>query len=144
MYRMLTIPPICFLQQCLILRVSYTALKGCERMHLKFVRSSENRPITVKNISTHASLNHGFASHIVHVLYRDVLGIANIDVENKTVSFRIPEIDLAFCRGATPRGDEIFEFEWEKDGDTILFRHFVPDGYKIDIQNETRYNISRN
>ena len=94
-----------------------------------------------ENISTHASLNHGFASHIVHVLYRDVLGIAGIDALNRTVSFRIPDIDLAFCRGATPVGDEIFEFEWEKEGDTILLRHFVPDGYKIDIQNDTNYNI---
>ncbi len=96
-----------------------------------------------ENISTHASLNHGFASHIVHVIYRDVLGITNIDVDNKSVSFRIPDIDLTFCKGSTPRGDDIFEFEWEKVGETIILRHSLPDGYNIDVSNDTNYNIIR-
>ena len=96
-----------------------------------------------EHISTGASLNHGFASHIVHVLYRDVLGITNIDIDNKTVSFRIPDIDLSFCKGSTPRGDDIFEFEWEKDGETVIFKHSVPDGFDIDIQNDTKYILKK-
>lgn len=96
-----------------------------------------------EHISTGASLNHGFASHIVHVLYRDVLGITNIDIDNKTVSFRIPDIDLSFCKGSTPRGDDIFEFEWEKDGETVIFKHSVPDGFDIDIQNDTKYKLKK-
>ena len=94
-----------------------------------------------ENISPHASLNHGFASHVVHVFYRDVLGVTDIDIMNKTVSFRISDIDLSFCKGSTPRGDDVFEFEWEKDGKTIVFKHNVPDGFDIDIQNDTNYNI---
>ncbi len=96
-----------------------------------------------ENITTHASLNHGFASHIVHVLYRDVLGINHIDIDNKDISFRIPDIDLSFCKGATPLGDEIIEFEWEKDGETVIVRHSVPNGFDIDIQNDTKYSIIR-
>ncbi len=94
-----------------------------------------------ENISTRASLNHGFASHIVHVLYRDVLGIAGIDAGNRTVSFRIPDIDLAFCRGATPLGDEIFEFGWIKDGENIVWKHSVPHGFEVNIQNDTNLNL---
>jgi len=36
---------------------------------------------------------------------------------------------------------DIFEFEWEKDGETVIFRHSVPYGFDIDIQNDTNYNI---
>ncbi|MCQ2144083.1 MAG: hypothetical protein MJY56_08475, partial [Bacteroidales bacterium] len=32
-----------------------------------------------ENMSTNASCNHGFASHIAHVMYRDGLGIASVD-----------------------------------------------------------------
>ncbi len=87
------------------------------------------------------SLNHGFAAHVVHSFYRDVLGITHIDLINKKIRFRIPDNDLSFCKGSTPRGDDIFEFEWEKDGETIIFRHSVPDGFDIDIQNDTRYKL---
>ena len=95
-----------------------------------------------ENISTRASLNHGFASHIVHVLYRDVLGVTGIDANNKTVNFRISDIDLTFCKGAIPLGDDIFEFEWKKEGESIVFRHSLPDGYNIDVGNDTNYNIT--
>ncbi len=76
---------------------------------------------------------------IVHVLCRDVSGITNTDIDNKTVSFRIPDIILSFCKGSTPRGNDIFESEWEKDGETVIFKHNVPDGFDIDIQNDTKY-----
>ena len=94
-----------------------------------------------ENITTHASLNHGFASHVVHLLYRDILGITDINIHNKTVSFLIPDNELSFCKGATPVGDEIVEFEWEKIGETVIWRHSVPAGFEIDIQNDTRYKL---
>ena len=33
-----------------------------------------------ENDGAYASCNHGFASHIVHTLYRDVLGVARVDM----------------------------------------------------------------
>lgn len=94
-----------------------------------------------EDILTTQNLNHGYTSHIVHVLYRDVLGITDIDINNKKVSFRIPDIDLSFCKGAIPLDDEIIEFEWKKEGETVIVKHNVPKGFGIDIQNDTKYNI---
>ena len=42
-----------------------------------------------ENDGAYASCNHGFASHIVHTLYRDVLGVARVDCPNKTVNLRL-------------------------------------------------------
>ena len=36
-----------------------------------------------ENVGAYASCNHGFASHIVHTLYRDVLGLYLVDVPHK-------------------------------------------------------------
>ena len=36
-----------------------------------------------ENTGAYASCNHGFASHIVHTLYRDVLGLYRVDTVNK-------------------------------------------------------------
>ncbi len=94
-----------------------------------------------ENITTHASLNHGFASHVVHILYRDVLGIADRDISNRKITFRIPAIDLSYCSGTIPIGDELIGFEWEKSDGVILVRYSVPEGYEYEILNETGYRI---
>jgi alpha-L-rhamnosidase len=94
-----------------------------------------------ENITTHASLNHGFASHVVHLLYRDVLGVVERDINNRKITFRIPEIDLSYCRGTIPIGDKLIGFEWEKSDGTILVRCSVPDGYEYVIVNESGYEL---
>ncbi|MCC5929889.1 MAG: hypothetical protein JJU28_11635 [Cyclobacteriaceae bacterium] len=94
-----------------------------------------------ENISTQASLNHGFASHINHVLYRDVLGIKTIDSRQNKVTLIIPDIDLAFCRGATPLGDEIFYWEWEKTSDAVKVNYQAARGYEVEILNETQLKL---
>ena len=43
-----------------------------------------------ENVHSQASCNHGFASYIAHVLYRDVLGISNIDYLDNKVTIRLP------------------------------------------------------
>jgi alpha-L-rhamnosidase len=90
-----------------------------------------------ENISTSASCNHGFASHIVHVLYRDVLGIAEVDSENKVVRFQIPDIELEFCKGQIPIGDSIITFEWQKSGKGIKYKYEIPAGYKLEMINNS-------
>jgi alpha-L-rhamnosidase len=96
-----------------------------------------------ENITTHASLNHGFASHVVHILYRDVLGVAERDINNRKITFRIPDIGLSHCSGKIPIGDEVIEFEWEKSDEVILVRYTVPEGYEYVIENETGRRLER-
>jgi len=95
-----------------------------------------------EDMLTSQNLNHGYTSHIVHVLYKDVLGITDIDINAKKISFRIPDIDLSFCKGAISLGDEIIEFEWNKEGETVMVKYSVPNCFEIDIQNDTKYNIN--
>jgi alpha-L-rhamnosidase len=47
-----------------------------------------------EHISTEASCNHGFASHVAVVYCRDVLGLKEIDYVNRTVRFEPPK-DIA-------------------------------------------------
>ncbi len=86
-----------------------------------------------ENISPAASCNHGFASHVVHVLYRDVLGIADVDQVNKIVRFQMSDVGLDFCKGQIPLGKELVKFEWKKTGDEIKYEYDVPEGYEVEI-----------
>jgi alpha-L-rhamnosidase len=90
-----------------------------------------------ENISPHASCNHGFASHVVHVLYRDLLGIADVDVEQNIIKLQFSNLDLTSCKGQVPVGDDIIKLEWEKSEKGIHYRVEHPDGFKVVIQNNS-------
>ena len=55
-----------------------------------------------ENISPTASCDHGFASHVVHMLYRNVLGLWNVDAVNKVVHVRLADVPLSSCEGRHP------------------------------------------
>ena len=65
---------------------------------------------------TNASCNHGFASHVAVVLYRDVLGVREIDARNRRVRVEPPaDINLDWCEGTIPVGKEKSVFvRWER------------------------------
>jgi alpha-L-rhamnosidase len=90
-----------------------------------------------ENTGDYASLNHGFASHICHTLYRDVLGVYAIDPVKKEVTLRFTELDLPKCSGTIPVGDEVISLEWELIGDTIAFTLDTPPGYTQNVINLT-------
>jgi alpha-L-rhamnosidase len=89
-----------------------------------------------ENISAEASCDHGFASHVVHVLYRDVLGIADINVQKKEVVLQFSDLQLESCKGQIPVGDGEVRMEWRREGKTIRYRCTVPDQYTIRIMNQ--------
>jgi alpha-L-rhamnosidase len=82
-----------------------------------------------------ASCNHGFASHTVHFLYRDVLGIFDIDIIRKKITLQFSDLDLESCNGQIPVGDEVIALEWKKKGNDIHYKVSAPEGYKVDIVN---------
>ncbi|MDR2470048.1 MAG: hypothetical protein LBD27_06165, partial [Tannerella sp.] len=59
-----------------------------------------------EHMQHNASCNHGFASYLGHVLYRDILGVSNIDYKAKTVTIRFTDILLDRCSGSIPVGKE--------------------------------------
>ena len=88
-----------------------------------------------EHMESSASCNHGFASYLGHVLYRDILGIANIDYLKKEVTVRFTDIDMAKCSGTLPVDDDTVELNWKRSGNKILYSLKVPLGYSVKIEN---------
>ena len=90
-----------------------------------------------ENVHSQASCNHGFASYIGHVLYRDVLGVSAIDYLNKEIVIRFADIDLDHCSGSIPVEEEVISLEWSRSGDEIRYQLQTPAGYKVKIDNRS-------
>lgn len=90
-----------------------------------------------EHMESSASCNHGFASYLGHVLYRDILGIANIDYLKKEVTVRFTDIDMAECSGALPIDDDTVELKWKRSGNKILYSLKVPQGYSVKVENQS-------
>ena len=84
-----------------------------------------------------ASCNHGFASHVAHVFYRDMLGVNRIDPVNKQIDVVFNDTDVKNCRGTIPVGAQIISMQWEKKGGKLTYKLSVPDGYKVNVMNHT-------
>jgi alpha-L-rhamnosidase len=79
----------------------------------------------------HWSCNHGFASHAVRVLNRDVLGLDRVDVVKKEVDLRFANLKLDWCEGSMPTPDGNVELRWRKDGSKLRYKIAVPAGYTV-------------
>ncbi|MEN6427971.1 MAG: hypothetical protein ABFE13_21675, partial [Phycisphaerales bacterium] len=88
-----------------------------------------------ENNGTEASCNHGFASHVAHTFYRDILGIREVDTQQKTVRLRIADVGLDWCEGKlmTPQGPVVVR--WWKDKGQTLCHVEVPAGYVLQTDN---------
>jgi alpha-L-rhamnosidase len=91
----------------------------------------------------HASCDHGFASHIVHTLNRDILGVYVIDAQKQVVQLRFGDVDLEWCEGRIPLGDGELRLRWEQDDETLRYRLSLPDGYRVQIENESGRELAR-
>ena len=90
-----------------------------------------------ENDGTQASCNHGFAAHIVHTLYRDVLGVAEISTQAKTVRLHFAELALVWCEGKMPLPDGILSLNWWTEGETLYYRANHPAGYTLTVENKS-------
>lgn len=81
---------------------------------------------------TRASCNHGFASHVAHVLFRDVLGIWDVDPAARVVTVRLADdLPMSRCEGAMPLGREAIRMKWWKRGKRRFYRLEVPAGWRV-------------
>ena len=91
-----------------------------------------------ENDGAYASCDHGFASHGgVHVLYRDVLGLQQVDTLNRNVQLRFTDSRLDWCEGSLPTADGPVELRWRKDGGKRLYQITVPTGYTVRTENRS-------
>lgn len=96
-----------------------------------------------ENMSAHASCNHGFASYLGHILYRDVLGISNIDYLEKEVTIRFTEIGLDECSGAVPVENGVIELQWKHADNQIHYSLNVPEDFAVKVENQTSFELVR-
>ena len=81
-----------------------------------------------------ASCSHGFASHVVHILYRDVLG-CSIDADNKVLRLDQSGLPVDWCNGVLPvRGDHVTVNLHTHDGDTKVAVSGLPKDFELEIQ----------
>jgi alpha-L-rhamnosidase len=90
-----------------------------------------------ENDTPAASCDHGFASHGgVHVLFRDVLGLAEVDPVHKRIRLRFADQPLERCEGTRPlMGGGLVSLRWRKQGDRWYYHVEAPAGYRVETQN---------
>ena len=81
-----------------------------------------------ENAGSYASCNHGFASHVAHVLLRDILGVQVFPLE-KRVRFSPPIVSLDWAEGEIPTGESKIVCRWSGNGniDTAI----APEGWRM-------------
>ncbi len=94
-----------------------------------------------ENMHSHASCNHGFASFIGYVLYRDVLGIKEVDRVKKRITIRFTDLDLEHCSGSMPVGDEVIKLAWSRENNTLQYKLEAPKDFKVEIENMSSAEI---
>ncbi|HOA74803.1 MAG TPA: hypothetical protein PL151_17985 [Phycisphaerae bacterium] len=97
-----------------------------------------------ENVDPGASCNHGFASHIVHTLYRDIAGLYRVDAIGRRIELRFCDVTgLNWCEGSVPVRDGMVSLRWWKEGDRTLYRLDAPAGYTVTVQNLTGRELVR-
>ena len=87
-----------------------------------------------ENDDAGASCNHGFASHVAHVLYRDILGIRSFDPVAKRVLLRFSQLPLAWCSGRIPVDEGALEIRWRQSAGRLKYQVRIPAGYSVRVE----------
>ena len=94
-----------------------------------------------ESLRANASCNHGFASHLTNVMYRDVLGVYEVQPCEKRVRLRFIDSGLEWCRGSIPVGNEQIDVKWHYADGAFDVKLQLPDGYTYEIV-PTEYKVS--
>lgn len=109
----------------------------------RFLYMADKTGTLWENVHTRASLNHGFASHIAHVFYRDLLGVKSYSLQKRHIFIEFHDTDIQSCSGTIPLGDEQFYLHWKKEGNRLLYSYTAPSGYQVQIQNKTPLTLQK-
>lgn len=82
-----------------------------------------------ENTGASASCNHGFASHILHCFYRDILGVR--EIKDNTVTLYFYKLSLQSCEGRIPVGKDALTVAWSREGESLKVTVKAPDGYRV-------------
>lgn len=87
----------------------------------------------------YASCNHGFASHIVHCFYRDILGVSSLKENHITIY--IQDVQLEYCKGKLPLRGGTLEIAWNRSGKNVKIEVSVPKGYEVEIHSDLSLEV---
>ncbi len=123
-----------------VLRMELLSRAGRSEQFLKesrayWVYMAERTGTLWENIDERASLNHGFASHVVNNLYRDVLGLYRIDTVAKAIEVRFTDTSLTWCEGRVPVPEGAVSLRWKREGAALTYRLDAPEGYRVKVVN---------
>ncbi len=93
-----------------------------------------------ENVNEVASCNHGFASHIIHTLYRDILGLREVDRIGKRLKVRFAPLPLEWCEGTMPVPGGALRLSWKKVGGDLEYRLQAPGGWAVEVENASGLN----
>jgi len=96
-----------------------------------------------ENIHSYASCNHGFASHVAHSLYRDLLGIYHLDPVRKKITLRFCNNNLDWCNGSVPTPDGFINLRWQKKDGKISYHAEYPAGYQLETKTIGELEVTR-
>ena len=130
-----------------MLRMELLSQAGLSRQILKesiaYLLYMADRTGTLwENTEASASCDHGFASHIVHTLYRDILGIRHVDRLARHVAIQFGDVPLDYCEGTLPTPDGPIRLHWRRTADQIEYQLHVPAGYQVTITNRSGKQLS--
>ena len=116
------------------LRMELLSREGLSRKILDesidfYIPMAEQTGTLWENMTSVASCNHGFASHIIRVLNRDVLGVYAISPTEKKVTLRFVDCGLKSCQGVIPVGEESVDVAWNIADGKIDVALMLPEGY---------------
>jgi alpha-L-rhamnosidase len=90
-----------------------------------------------EHVDASASCSHGFASHVVCVLIRDLLGVASVDPVAREVGIRFSGTGIGSCSGEFPCGDGHARLAWEDDPQTRRWILSGAGGFRSAVENRT-------
>jgi alpha-L-rhamnosidase len=87
-----------------------------------------------ENDGTYASCNHGFASHVARWLFRDLVGLYEIDTQTRTVKVKFTPNTLAWADLRQAVGADYIGLAWTKGTDGAYeYRLDLPQGYTAQV-----------
>ena len=121
------------------LRIELLARHGLSKMvfdEIKgyFLKMAERTGTLWEHDRATASCDHGFASHVVVALYRDVLGVRWIDYRKKRICVDpSADLPLKWCEGEIPVSKtETVKVSWQHDGNGKVIVHTdIPAGWSV-------------
>ena len=99
-----------------------------DQLYKNYLPMAETTGTLWEHKDTSASCNHGFASHVAHILYRDILGL-KIDPVSRTVILSAPTLDLQWCEGSIPVENGWIEAKWQRKGSRAACTLALPAGW---------------